>query len=69
MVRCGSRLKKLTKNGVYIVKVRFTLLNQIKEIIIVSNGRDRTFEKKIENGTVNCCDLFKRYAPKKITGC
>ena len=34
------------------------------EIVIVSNGRDRAFEKIIENGTVSG-DPLKQYAPKK----
>ena len=46
MVRLGSPLQKLTENGVYIITVRLTILNQRKEIINASYGRDRAFEKK-----------------------
>ena len=52
LVRCGLRLKQEEANPVFIETVWLKLLNQKSEIIIACNGRDRSLEIKIENGTV-----------------
>ena len=47
------RFKIVTENGISILMVRYTLLNQKTKIFIVFNDRDHAFEKIKENGKIH----------------